>query len=327
VFVGLSLALALFWPVFFGLGEYTGSLLIGVVLVSYSRLRGAKLGVPCPELVFIVCARVGGYLFAFLPSSKIASVDELLLKFDGNFGYVEALAGKLFRMNQVIEQILEISYWVIPLAGVLVYLGLRNEAMIRRRYIVTNGLVTLIFCFYRLCPAAGPRPLIGTAFPNAIPDLANPHAQIIPGITLNAMPSGHFTWALLLFWFARRYGGRGLRIGASVYLFLIGLATLGKGEHYVIDLIVAVPFAAGVWALGEGRWKRAGATLLVVFLWCMALGQGWALILPRLVAWLLSAMTVIPFVPGPEANLFGRLHYRPRILPEAEPAGETGSTM
>lgn len=104
-----------------------------------------------------------------------------------------------------------------------------------------------------------------------------------------------FTWALLLFWFALRYCGRRVIAGTGVFLLLTLLCTLGRGEHYVIDLIVAVPFAAGLWVLAERRWVRAGLAMLIVSLWCVALNQGWALTLPRTVVWFACALTVAPF--------------------------------
>jgi hypothetical protein len=83
------------------------------------------------------------------------------------------------------------------------------------------------------------------------------------------------------------------------------------GSHLII---VAVPFAAGTWALGERKWSRAGAAMLVVWLWCVALREGWALILPSTVAWLACLFTVAAFGFGEQAIPFTRLKYSLKAL-------------
>jgi hypothetical protein len=305
-FMTLSVALMCLLPLVVGASAYFWFLVIGVLLLSYSRFRGIEQGFPCVELCFIIPPSLSGYLFKLLPSARIPSVDELLLKFDANFFYPEALAGKFFQIHPAIPLFFGVVYWGIPLAGVLLYLALPNRAAVRRKYILTNAFTLLIFFFYRICPASGPRALIGTAFPNAIPNLAEAHARIIPHVALNAVPSGHFTWALIMFWFARRYCGNATKVAAGAFLLLTLIATLGKGEHYVIDLIVAAPFAAGVWALSGREWRLAIVSLSLTLLWCVALEKGWLLPVPRIAVWLLCILTLAPFVPDPRVNLFSR---------------------
>lgn len=79
----------------------------------------------------------------------------------------------------------------------------------------------LAFPFYLTFPAEGPA------------HLGDPSAW------RNCMPSMHLTWALLL-----AFNLRGKpRIVAGVFAALTALATLATGEHYLPDLIVAVPLA------------------------------------------------------------------------------------
>jgi PAP2 superfamily len=56
----------------------------------------------------------------------------------------------------------------------------------------------------------------------------------------NAIPSLHSAWALLIWW-STRYCRAWTRLVATVFLALTPLATLGLGEHYLIDLVVALP--------------------------------------------------------------------------------------
>jgi hypothetical protein len=50
------------------------------------------------------------------------------------------------------------------------------------------------------------------------------------------------TWVLLAWWYSRGLSVTE-RVIALFYLVFVALATLGTGEHYFIDLVVAVPFA------------------------------------------------------------------------------------
>jgi hypothetical protein len=49
-------------------------------------------------------------------------------------------------------------------------------------------------------------------------------------------------WVLLAWWYSRGLSAAE-RAVAMFYLVFVALATLGTGEHYFIDLVVAVPFA------------------------------------------------------------------------------------
>ena len=61
----------------------------------------------------------------------------------------------------------------------------------------------------------------------------------------NCVPSLHFAWVLLLWW----YSPKSLRAASALFAALTGVATLALGEHYVIDLVAAIPFTAAVcWA-------------------------------------------------------------------------------
>jgi hypothetical protein len=149
---------------------------------------------------------------------------------------------------------------------------------VRRRFVaaVVAAAVTIL-PLYLLCPGAGPKYFL----------------QGIPG--MNAMPSGHLAWALLIFWFARKYCGRTVRVAAGVFVALTCLATLGSGEHYIIDLIMSVPFAAGIWALAHRQWRFAGISMAVVLTWLIVLREGWALSIPSVLVWILTGITVALF--------------------------------
>lgn len=100
--------------------------------------------------------------------------------------------------------------------------------------------------FYNLLPAMGPAHAFGRAFPFHLPNYARA-AHLVPNLVTiagprNAIPSLHMGWVLLAWW-----NSKGLSVAArAVVLYFViftVFATLGTGEHYLVDLIVAYPFA------------------------------------------------------------------------------------
>jgi len=58
----------------------------------------------------------------------------------------------------------------------------------------------------------------------------------------------HMTWVLLVWWNSKGLA-RWVRAIAAMFVGFTILATLGTGEHYFIDLVVAFPFSLMVQAL------------------------------------------------------------------------------
>jgi hypothetical protein len=61
------------------------------------------------------------------------------------------------------------------------------------------------------------------------------------------MPSVHFAWALLAAVKARRLSGISQML-FTTFAALTAFATIALGEHYLIDLVVAVPFTLAIHA-------------------------------------------------------------------------------
>jgi len=96
--------------------------------------------------------------------------------------------------------------------------------------------------FYLLFPVCGPE----FAFPH-FPAL--PPAPMVPHMVAIAaapdgVPSVHTSTALLILWFLWRWPWG--RVAGLVYLALIVLATMGGGQHYLFDLICAIPYTAAI---------------------------------------------------------------------------------
>ena len=143
--------------------------------------------------------------------------------------------------------------------GIHVVLDCRTSRKLLYAYFI---LFIVGGCVYGIVPAMGPRYAFGASFPMGHPNVT-PVPTPLEGYP-NAMPSLHIATAFLLVLFT----GRNRWLLSIGVLFLAGTvaATLAF-EHYVVDLIVAVPFACFALELAYGRFVQAFKYLGVVFAW------------------------------------------------------------
>lgn len=146
-------------------------------------------------------------------------------------------------------------------------------------------------CLYLILPALGPRHAFGAAFPMGDPVVA-PVLVRLAGWP-NAIPSLHVSTALLLVFFS----GRNRIVRSLAWIYLIGTvaATLAF-EHYMIDLVVAVPFACSVTQAVEIRMRRAAGNLILVLGWMLAIRYAfpWLVACPMALRVAALATVVIP---------------------------------
>jgi hypothetical protein len=89
----------------------------------------------------------------------------------------------------------------------------------------------------------------------------------------NCMPSLHMSWVLLAWWYSRGLSVRERGIAMAFVVFTV-FATMGTGEHYFIDLVVAFPFVVflqGLCALGL-RWNDRARVTAVLYGLLLTLG-------------------------------------------------------
>jgi hypothetical protein len=178
-------------------------------------------------------------------------------------------------------------YIGLPFPIALVYAGraarLREKALPSFVAFLGTGPVGVLF--YNLFPALGPVHLFLQDFPWHPLATRNVSRLFVEQVALhgapNAIPSLHMAWVLLAWWYSRGLSLVERSITFAVALFTV-LATLGTGEHYFIDLVVAFPFALLMESLCSFSvpWKdkfRAAAYiggLLSVLGWLAALRYG-----------------------------------------------------
>jgi hypothetical protein len=252
---GLHLRLLYENPALFGLFLGLASLFVMGVMV----VRSAPRELPDRIRAFGVALAVAGFVTiaaAVLPGTGHAhpvTLDRVLYAFDGSLGCQPSFVlGRLLSRLPWLHALAQLSYEQVPVAVLILYSGSMSAAERRKpNLLILFGVASLTgYLLYSLVPAAGPVYLFPSRFPKSAPPLAGlaPLPAALPSdIPRNAMPSLHMAWATLLFWNARR-SGIWLRAGYLLYLALTVLVTLGSGEHYLIDLVVAFPFALAVQA-------------------------------------------------------------------------------
>jgi PAP2 superfamily len=112
------------------------------------------------------------------------------------------------------------------------------------------------FTCYWLAPAIGPKVYFGGQFPlmHATPEYLDqlPLYDFNPHHPRNDMPSMHFSWAVMTFLFTRGFPFVA-RAYAALFAILTLCATIGLGEHYLIDLIVGMALVLLVRGLTAAR--------------------------------------------------------------------------
>ena len=137
---------------------------------------------------------------------------------------------------------------------------------------------------YTIVPGTGPIYAFARDFPWKALSYEDLHRFVLgkmtipTGIPRNAMPSLHVGWAVLLYWNSRRFP---LALRSAILFFLIFtvFATLGSGQHYLVDLVGSLPFAVAVQATASltlrGRSVASRSRLATVALGGLSLTLIW----------------------------------------------------
>lgn len=245
-------------------------------------------------LLVVAVEAVNGRFLRFTSVAFPQTWDHALAALDTRFGFQPAFA--IGRFAQKYNWILNYSF--LAYNGLL--LGLISLMALESRRTFLDSLTTW-FQFsvagviggglYLFCPASGPRYAFAQ-FPafDPILSLADLLPTVVAPAARNGMPSLHTAWVVLLFLRARSQG-RLVRLYFGVLMVGTLVATLGQGEHYLLDLVVAVPLAVGVsqWNLTvfrRSQWFVGAALMSVSLLEVIALprsftflyAHGWLLV-------------------------------------------------
>jgi len=276
-----------------------------------------------PAVLCVVYVFFRAWVFGKQSAGSWYTLDLYTLYADLSFGFNPSLW-----CNQWVERfglypMVSVVYESLVLAIAATYalsLGRRGQPARVLAVMVLAGIAGIQA--YRLLPACGPVYLLGSeCFLGEVPaSCATVDAAGLRPVALdrafprNAMPSLHIGWALLVYWmWSDMWRASRWRWLALAYLVITALATLAGGEHYLVDLVAAFPFALALWALccpPEWTPQRVltivGSVLGLLF-WVAIIrffpGLLWSsVVLP----WLLSALLV-----GGCIYVFGRIRKTP----------------
>jgi hypothetical protein len=202
-----------------------------------------------PALLFVVSEYFADNLLRWTAAHHAKDLDLYLLSFDSSLGIqIPFVMGQAFSIWPLLRLVAVLFYIGLPIPISLIYAGRvlqdREKALPAAVAFLATGPIGMIF--YNLFPALGPAHLFLQGFPWHPVTFAQASKLLPAPIALNgppnAIPSLHMGWVLLVWWYSRGLSWWERSI-ALLFLFFTVLATLGTGEHYFIDLIVAFPFA------------------------------------------------------------------------------------
>ena len=188
-----------------------------------------------------------------------STFDEYLLFADRGFGFHPSLAAYSFVDHFGLFTFISIVYESLFFALALCYALQMSPSRKAGRIFAVFFLAAILGALcYKFLPACGPVWLLGSScytgeISSSCADISATdlgRVQLDGSWPRNAMPSLHMAWALLIWWALR--DRRIVRWIALTFACCTALATLGGGEHYLVDLIAAFPFALAVWSLSMG---------------------------------------------------------------------------
>ncbi len=237
------------------------------------------------------------------------TLDLYLYAFDGSLGFQPSfLVGRLMAGNIVFREVCAVAYYALPLAMGVAYAASidvkRGKAAWRLLgMFVAAGLFGWVF--YNFFPATGPRYVFVKAFPRLELPYDSLKRLLLEPITINqnfprnAMPSLHMTWVYLIWWNLRSRSGVARSV-VIAFVLLTALGTMGTGEHYFIDLIVAYPFALMVQGVcsalpwrSRTRWIAVGFGCVATLIWNLALRHSDIFLASRVFPWAAVVATLV----------------------------------
>jgi hypothetical protein len=261
-----------------------------------------------PAALFVLSEYFASTMLQWTTAAHPKTLDLYLLSFDYSLRVpIVFIAGQMYSLRPWLHNASLLAYVGLAIPISLVYAGRlvrfkekASPAMLA--FLITGPLGIL---FYNLFPACGPHALFQQGFPfHPFPMAQAPRLQlealVVPG-PRNAIPSLHMAWVLLAWWYSRGLS-RIERLIALTFVIFTVFATLGTGEHWFVDLIVAFPFALFVQAIAAYSVSWKDSRRVAAFLFGLLCTLGWLVMLrygakifwsSPLVPWALAVATVV----------------------------------
>jgi predicted membrane-bound spermidine synthase len=240
--------------------------------------------------------------------------DPELYRLDGALGFNPAKSAGVLAIDLHTDRALLYCAHVLSVAAPWLLIGLYLRKGFDGRTTRLLDLVILsgvALCFtYNLYPATGPWATFQKLFPAGLPAL-----ELMPieqGMVItsarDAMPALNFGWAVALFALSFAFT-RGVRWLFGAFMVLDAFAAIASGQHYLIDLVVALPLMLMLFALtSRVPWpglRRAAAVIGA------ALYIAWLALLKTSIAFVVDhpalLMLAVVITVAASALLFARL--------------------
>jgi hypothetical protein len=238
-----------------------------------------------PGVLILASNHFAAYLHLWTEKARPEVLDAYLYSFDSSLHIpIAFLMGQAFAKWVALRSVSMVFYVGLPFTLAIVYAG--QAARLGRKAIpifvafLIAGPVGGVF--YNLFPALGPLHLFGEAFPWHPLPTALARTLFLEPVPIkglrNAMPSLHMGWTLAAWWYSHGLSRYERGIAAAFVGFTV-LATMGSGEHYFIDLIVAFPFMLFLQALCTFSLDWRDSRRLMPFLFGLFATLGWLVVL------------------------------------------------
>jgi hypothetical protein len=199
----------------------------------------------CQKAALLVIASLFGMAGPALSPLCPLKMDNYVFRIDGLLGFQPSFwLGTLLHAHRLLYLSSAFAYDVLPAMYVGVFAIYLLRDSLRKAAEVAAAFALNLFAalpIYLLFPVCGPR----YAFAN-FPTIP-PHVTL-HGVALTAPPNGvpsvHLASALLILWFLRHW--RVGKLFGGIFVIFTILATLGGGEHYLFDLIMAIPYTLAI---------------------------------------------------------------------------------
>jgi hypothetical protein len=236
----------------FSFAGLSGLAVLGVRTIwARKQDRTLFLYASLPAVLFVASEYMASTLLDYTEALHPKTFDLYLYSVDCSLRVqFSFLLGQMFARYQWFRFAGLLFYIALPLVYAA-HLRLKNKSAfpVMLAFLVTGPLGVL---FYNMVPASGPVHIFGQDFPWHPFSTSQAMQMVLANVALkgarNAIPSLHMAWALLVWWNSKGLT-RWIRVIALAFVIFTVLATLGTGEHYFVDLVVAFPFAVMVQAL------------------------------------------------------------------------------
>jgi hypothetical protein len=251
-----------------------GSLLVQSVWIPFAdtdfKKRSVAFGSGVACVLFLMFSTTP---LLFSAAHTPNTFDLYLLQFDRSLGGdISFWVGRMVQSSKLLLYPVAFAYGGLAVdAALVVGSRLFEERSGRTNLLLVLGAAGAAgFLLYNLVPATGPR-FVFPEFPQKLSGPITPRLIPVDAVAMrNAVPSLHFSWALVLLWMARP-ARAWIRWSAWAFVILTFVATMGLGQHYFVDLIVALPFTIAAIAGSERNYRIAAIGGAMLFIWLFAL--------------------------------------------------------